>query len=124
MIHGKNHACYVDFQVFYNIVRYLKDFKEYFIALYHVGVGQLCIHITAEVDCESMFSQEGFIYDPMRAITGILVFKCLVVVKHFLNCINLYIPIFKVIFMKQWKENLGGWGELNVTIENSHYWRQ
>ena len=65
VIHGKNHADYVDFQVFYNIMRYLQDLKEYSPALYHVGVGQFYPNITTEVDCESMFSQEGFIYEPM-----------------------------------------------------------
>ena len=50
VMHGKNHADYVDFRIFYNIVRYLQEFKEAFPALYHVGVGQSCPHITTEVD--------------------------------------------------------------------------
>ena len=52
VMHGNNHADYVDFQVFYNILRYLQDFKEDFIALYHFGVGQFCPRITTEMDWE------------------------------------------------------------------------
>ena len=55
-MHGNNHSGYVDFRGFYNIVRYLQDFKEDFLALYHVGVGQFCPHITTEVDRELLFS--------------------------------------------------------------------
>ena len=36
VMNGKNHADYVEFRGFYNILRYLQDFKEDFPALYHV----------------------------------------------------------------------------------------
>ena len=49
VIHRNNHADYVDCRGFYNILIYLEDFKEYLPALYNVGFGQLCQHITTEV---------------------------------------------------------------------------
>ena len=42
----------------------------HFPAIYHVGVGQLCPHISTEVDCESLFSQAGFLADERRASTN------------------------------------------------------
>ena len=49
VIHGNNHSDYVDCLEFYNIIRYLQDFKEKFPSLYHVGVGQFCPHTTKDV---------------------------------------------------------------------------
>ena len=74
-IHGNNHANYVDCKGFYNIVRYLKDFKEAFPDLYNVGVGQLWPHIKTEMYCESLFSQAGFLSEPRQERTGIHMYE-------------------------------------------------
>ena len=62
VIYVNNHAGYVGCRVVYKILRYLQDFKEGFPALYHIWVGQLCPLVTAEVDCELLFGQAGFLY--------------------------------------------------------------
>ena len=49
VMHGNNHSDYVDFRGFYNIIRYMKDFKEMFPSLYHVGVGQFCRNTKKDV---------------------------------------------------------------------------
>ena len=88
-------------------MRYLQDFKEYFTALYHVLVGRLCPHIITKVDCESIFSEARFLYEPIRVRTGIHMYERLVVGKHFLNPIHCSITIDKELFMKIWKDNPG-----------------
>ena len=45
----------------YDIVDFLTDIWKYFKYLYNVAVGKLAPHITTEVDCESLFSQNGHI---------------------------------------------------------------
>ena len=106
VMHVNNHVNYVEFQWFYNILRYLQDFKEDFTILYHVGVGKFCPHITTEVDCEFLFSQSGFLSKPTRSKTGICMYKRLEVENHRLGHIHCSIPIFKEFFMKLRKEKL------------------
>ena len=88
VMHGNNHPNYVDCRGFCNIARYLQDFKESYPVLYHVIVGQFFPNIKTEMDCELMFSQAGFLYDPRRAITGIRMYDHLVVGKNCLNRIH------------------------------------
>ena len=53
-----NHSQYIEKSGHYDIGWYLLDHKVHFPAiLYHVGVGQLCPHISTEVDCEYLFCQ-------------------------------------------------------------------
>jgi hypothetical protein len=52
----KNHAQYMDKAGHYDIVSYLYNHKNVFRGIYHVGVGQLCPHISIEVDCKNIFS--------------------------------------------------------------------
>ena len=89
----KNHANYVDCKGFYNIVRYLKDFKEAFHDLYHVGVDQFCPHITTEVDWKNLFSQAGFLSESRWARTGICMYERLVVGNNIIKRIHWSIPI-------------------------------
>jgi hypothetical protein len=45
-----------------NITKYLQIHKVQFPAIYHAGVDQLYTYfISTEVECESLFSQAGFI---------------------------------------------------------------
>ena len=53
---GHNHAEYVDKTGHYGIVQYLEDHEQKFPAIYMVCVGQICPHISTEVDCELHFS--------------------------------------------------------------------
>ena len=88
VMHGKNHADYVGWRGLYNILKYLQDFKGDFPALCHVGSGQVCPHITTEVDFELLFSQAGFIYEPRQARTVIHMYERLLAGKHCINRIN------------------------------------
>ena len=88
VMHVKNHADYVDWRGLYKILKYLQDFKGDFPALCHVGSGQVCPHITTEVDFELLFSQSWFIYEPRQARTVIHMYERLLAGKHCINRIN------------------------------------
>jgi hypothetical protein len=61
---GQNHADYIDKNGSYDIVTFLKDHVSMFHTINKVATGQLCPHITAEVDCESLFSQSDYTSNP------------------------------------------------------------
>jgi len=52
-----NHSQYINKSGHYDIGWYLLDHNVHFPAIYHVGVGQFCPHISTEVDCEYLFCQ-------------------------------------------------------------------
>ena len=87
------------------MVKYLEDFSASFPAINCVGVGQICSHITTEVDCESLFSQAGHYNHPRRARTKIRMYERLVVGKHRLHRIHCSIPRVKALFLKRWKDD-------------------
>jgi hypothetical protein len=60
----QNHADYIDKNGSYVTVKFLKDHVSMFPTINKVATGQLCPHIMAEVDCESLFSQSGYISNP------------------------------------------------------------
>ncbi len=68
-------ADYVNEKGGHDIVCYLTDFADQFPSLYHVGIGKLCPHISTEGDCESLFSQAGFMSHPQRAHTNICTYE-------------------------------------------------
>ena len=105
----KNHADYMDEKGGYDIVSYLNDFSDRFPALSHVGIGQLCPHISTEVDCESLFSTAGFMSHPRRANTNIRTYERLVKGKHCLQRIYCHVPSVYRMYMKRHKE--GDWDE-------------
>ena len=90
-------------------MRYLTDFAERFPSLNHIGIGQLAPHVTTEVDCESLFSQSGFLYHPRRAKTEIRTYEGLVVGKHRFQRIYCHIPDVIRLYMERHSKN--GWDE-------------
>ena len=106
---GKNHADYIDKKGVYNIVQFQLDHEKLFPAVYNVGVGQLSSHLTAEVDCETLFSHAGNISDPLRSSTKVTTFERLVIAKHHMNQIYCCPKKVKKLYMKRMKE--GGWEE-------------
>ena len=102
---GHNHAEYVDKTGHYDIVQYLEDHKHKFPAIYMVCVGQICPHISTEIDCESLFSEAGFLADPRRSLTNVRLYERLVIVKHRLGRIYCHIPTVKELYLRHWKEN-------------------
>ena len=74
-----------------------------------VCVGQICPHISTEVDCESLFSEAGFLADPRRSLTNVRLYERLVIVKHRLGRIYCHIPTVKELYLRHWKEN--DWAE-------------
>ena len=101
----RNLADYVTGNGDFDIVKYLVDHAQLFPGLFSVGVGELCPHLSTEVDCESLFSQAGFKSHPRRTQTDIRNYERLVVTKHRMQ--NMYIPPKKVqdLFMERWKKN-------------------
>ncbi|KAL7518630.1 hypothetical protein ACHAWX_003447 [Stephanocyclus meneghinianus] len=106
---GHNHAEYVDKTGHYDIVQYLEDHKQKFPAIYMVCVGQICPHISTEVDCKLLFSEAGFFADPRRSLTHVCLYEHLVVVKHPLGHIYCHIPAVKELHLRCWKEKV--WDE-------------
>jgi hypothetical protein len=100
-----NHANYVDDKGHYNLVQYLEDHRAIFPGIYEVGIGQLCPHITTEVDCESLFSEAGFVAEPRRASTNNRLYERLVITKHRLGRIYCDIELVKELYMKRWRNN-------------------
>ena len=90
----------------------------HFPAIYHVGVGQLCPHISTEVDCESLFSQAGYLADPRRARTDCRFYERLVITKHRLHRIYCHKPSVKDLFIKRWKS--GNWKE-NIDRDDTQF---
>ena len=101
----RNHAEYIDKAGHYDIAKYLLDHRDQFPAVYHVGVGQLCPHISTEVDCESLFSQAGFLADARRSNTNFRFYERLVITKHRLRRIYCPKQLVKDMFMKRFKDD-------------------
>ena len=70
-----------------------------------VCVGQIRPHISTEVDCESLFSEAGFLADPRRSHTDVCLYERLVIVKHCLGRIYYHIPAMKELYLRCWKDN-------------------
>jgi hypothetical protein len=101
----RNHAEYIDKTGHYNIVKYLQDHQAQFPAVYHVGVGQLCPHISTEVDCEPLFSQAGFLADARRSRTNFRFYERLVITKHRLHRIYCPKKLVKEMIMKRFNDD-------------------
>ena len=61
--------------------------------------------MTAEVDCQSLFSEANQVAAPRRAQTRIKTYKDLVAIKHHLGRIYCDIPNVKAMYLKKWKAN-------------------
>ena len=101
---GHNHAEYIDQTGQYDITQYLEHHKHKFPAIYIVCLGQICPHISTEVDCESLFSTAGYLADPRRSLTNIRLYERLVIAKHRLGRIYCHVPAVKELYLKRWKE--------------------
>jgi hypothetical protein len=100
-----NHAQYIDKSGHYDILSYLFDHKKIFPGIFHVGVGQISPHFITEVDCESLFSQAGFIADAQGANMLVCFYERLVITKHRLHCIYCHLPHVKELYIKRFKSN-------------------
>jgi hypothetical protein len=115
----RNHSQYIKKSGHYDIGRYLLDHKVHLPAiLYHVGIRQLCPHISTEVDCEYLFSQAGYLADPRRARTDCCFYERLVITKHRLHQIYCHKPSVKYLFIKRWKS--GDWKE-NIDRDDTQF---
>lgn len=107
----KNHASYIDGSGHYDLTSYsyLEDHKTKFPAVYNVGIGQIAPHITTEVDCESLFSQAGFLADPRRSRIGGRHYERVVMTKHRLGQIYCHVPDVQELYLNRWHEK--NWDE-------------
>ena len=99
---GHNHSDYVDKTGYYNITKYIDDHKEYFLSVTNFGIGRICPHVTAEVDCESLFSEANHLALPKHAQTRIRMYKKLVMIKRRLGCIYCHRNDVKDLYIKKW----------------------
>jgi hypothetical protein len=111
---GNNHANDIDKNGSYDIVKFLKDHASMFPIINRVATGQLCPHITAGVDCESLFSQSCYVSNPCRANTTICYYKIHVELMYRLGRIYCHIPTVVKTFMKRFKAN--DWNE-NLDVD-------
>ena len=100
---GKNLGDYVDGSGHFDFVKYLSDHKKRFPACFHVGVGQISPHISTEVDCESLFSQAGFLADSRRSRSDIRFYERLVVMAHRLKRIYCDPLLVRDTYMERYK---------------------
>ena len=61
------------------------------------------------MDCESLFSEAGFLANPRRSQTNVRLYERLVVTKHPLGRIYCHLPAVKELYIKRWKEK--SWDE-------------
>lgn len=95
-----NHAKYIIKSGHYNLVKYLEEHLEDFLAIHEIGVGQICPHISTEVDCESLLSQAGFVADPRCSKMKVCLYESLVETKHCLGRIYCHVPDVKELYPK------------------------
>ena len=100
---GENLADYVDHKGHFDLVKYVTDHKMKFPTLWKVIVGQISPHISTEVDVESLFSQSGFLANPLRNKMGNKYYQRLVFAKHRLGRIYLHEPAVMRRFLKRWQ---------------------
>lgn len=102
---NKNLADYIDGKGRFDFVKYLTDHKKRFPACFNIGVGQISPHISTEVDCESLFSQAGFLADSRRNRSEIRFYERLVMMGHCLKQIYCDPGLVKECFMERFKNN-------------------
>ena len=84
----------------------MQDHKENFFGMSKAFIGTSAPHITAEVHCESLFSQAGHAAHPNRNRTVAETIERLVMMgKHRLSRIYCSQNKVKKEFMERWKKN-------------------
>ena len=79
---GRNIADYIDERGIFDLLLFFIDHKRQLESLSNVVIGQLAPHSTAEVDCESLFSEAGALALPSRSRTKVEMFERLIMGKH------------------------------------------
>ena len=87
----------------------MEHHKSMFRGLAYVFVGKVALHITTEVDCDSLFSQAGHAAQPNRNRTWVETFEQLVMSKHRMARIYCFPKKVKREFMKRKKDK--DWNE-------------
>ena len=68
------------------------------------GIGQLCPHVTTEVDCESLFTEANQAASPRQEQTKVHMYEDLVVIKHTLGRLYCHTMDVKAMYFKRWKD--------------------
>ena len=67
--------------------------------------GKLAHHVTTEVDCESLFSQAGYVAEPRRSQTDVRTYERLVVGKHRMHRMHIRNEDIKKFYLEQFNNN-------------------
>ena len=100
---GHNLADFVNGLGHFDLVRFFTLHERELPALNSVVLGQIAPHISTEVDCESLFSEAGFLADSRRSRMGVRYYERMVILKHRLQRIYCHIPFVTARFMQRWK---------------------
>jgi len=101
---GRNIADYIDERGIFDLLLFFIDHKRQLESLSNVVIGQLAPHSTAEVDCESLFSEAGALALPSRSRTKVEMFERLIMGKHRLARVYCDKEKVKTEFLRRWKE--------------------
>ena len=102
---GSNLADFIDDQGHFDLIAFFVAHKRELSAMNSIIIGQLAPHISTEVDCESLFSEAGFLADKRRSRIGVSYYEHLVTLKHRLQRIYCHQPLVKARFLQRWQRN-------------------
>ena len=102
---GSNLADFIDDQGHFDLIAFFVAHKRELPALNSIVIGQLAPHISTEVDCESLFSEAGFLADKRRSRIGVRYYERLVTLKHRLHRIYCHQPLVVARFLQRWQRD-------------------
>ena len=100
-----NHADYVTKSGDYDLCRMFTDCKQFYPAGEAIFNGKLAYHVTTEVDCESLFSQAGYVAEPRRSQTDVRTYERLVVGKHRMHRMHIRNEDIKKLYLERFNNN-------------------
>ena len=100
-----NYADYVTKSGDYDLCRMFTGCKNFYPAGEAIFNGKLAHHVTTEVDCESLFSQAGYVAEPRRSQTDVRTYERLVVVKHRMYCMHILNGDIKKLYLERFNNN-------------------
>eukprot|EP00804_Cyclotella_cryptica_P024061 CCRYP_007290-RA/>CCRYP_007290-RA protein AED:0.15 eAED:-0.21 QI:0/-1/0/1/-1/1/1/0/276 len=114
----KNHADYIHAKGKYDTVKYMQDHKEILFGTRKGFTGTYAPHTSADVDCESFFSQTGHAAHPNRNRTVAETFDHLVIGKHCISRVYCSQNKVEKEFLERWNKN--AWSKKQYRDDDEH----
>ena len=100
-----NHADYVTKTGDYDLCQMFTNCKKLYLAGEAIFNGKLAHHVTREVDCGSLFSQDGYVAEPRPSQTNVCTYERLVVGKHCIHRMHICPEDIKKLYLEQLNDN-------------------